>query len=113
MEIQTQEHMIEHQENAIVSGIITTEQHIIYDQKERSMGLGWMHIKEDSGIDCEIIISGDKLSKYCKKHKEELNIGKRVQLKGMLYEGEGIDYMHLDNYGEITICEEILVNNYK
>ena len=39
-------------------------------------------------------------------HKEELSIGKRVKLRGMLSEGEGMDYMHLDNYGEITICEE-------
>jgi hypothetical protein len=113
MEIQTQKYMTEHQKNVIISGVITTEPHIVYDQKDRSTGLGWMHIKKDSGIECEIIISGDKLSKYCKKHKEELKIGKRVKLRGMLCEGEGIDYMHLDNYGEITIYEEILVKNYK
>lgn len=65
-----------------------------------------MNIREDNGIDCEILISGEKLSKYCKDHKEELSIGKRVKLRGMLCEGEGMDYMHLDNYGEITICEE-------
>ncbi len=111
MRIQIQKHMTAHQENAIISGVITSKPHIIYDQKDRSMGLGWMHIKEDSGIKCEIIISGDKLSKYCKKHKKELNIGKRVKLKGLLCEGEGIDYMHLDNHGEITICEEELIKN--
>ncbi len=106
MIVQTQKYMIEHQENAIVSGIITEIPHIVCDQKDRSAGLGWMHIREDSGIECEILISGDKLSKYCKEHKEELSIGKRVKLRGMLSEGEGIDYMHLDNYGEISIVEE-------
>jgi hypothetical protein len=65
--------MTEHQENAIVGGIITEEPHIIHDQKDRLIGLGWMHIREDSGIECEIIISGDKLSQYCRKHKEELD----------------------------------------
>lgn len=100
------EHIIEHQENAIVSGIITEAPHIIFDQRDRLISLGWMHIREDNGMDCEILISGEKLSKYCKDHKEELSIGKRVKLRGMLSEGEGMDYMHLDNYGEITICEE-------
>ena len=100
------EYMMDYQENAIVSGIIIDEPHIVYDQKDRTTGLGWMHIREDNGIECEIIISGDKISKYCKEHKEDLSIGKRVRLRGMLSEGEGIDYMHLDNYGEITIYEE-------
>ena len=106
MIVQTQKYMIEHQENAIVSGIITEMPHIVYDQKDRSAGLGWMHIREDSGIECEILISGEKLSKYCKEYEKELSIGKRVKLRGMLSEGEGMDYMHLDNYGEITIYKE-------
>ena len=106
MRIQTQKYMIEHQENAIVSGIIIEETHIGINQKNEVTGLSWMHIREDSGIDCEILISGDKLSKYCKEHKEELSIGKRVKLRGMLSEGEGMDYMHLDSYGEITICKD-------
>ncbi|MDA0938739.1 MAG: hypothetical protein O3C05_00400 [Proteobacteria bacterium] len=113
MRIQTQKYMIEHQETAIVSGIITEIPHIVCDQKDRSTSLGWMHIREDNGIDCEILISGEKLSKYCKEHKEELSIGKRVRLRGMLSEGEGIDYMHLDNYGEITIGEEELTEDNK
>jgi hypothetical protein len=100
------EHIIEHQENAIIGGIITEAPHIIFDQRDQLTSLGWMHIREDNGMDCEILISGEKLSKYCKDHKEELSIGKRVKLRGMLSEGEGMDYMHLDNYGEITICEE-------
>ena len=113
MIVQTQECKIEQQKNAIVGGIITEVPHIVYDQNDRSTGLGWMHIREDSGIECEIIISGDKLSKYCKEHKEELSIGKRVRLRGMLSEGEGMDYMLLDNYGEITICEEELTEDNK
>ena len=113
MRIQTQKYMIEHQENAIVSGIITEIPHIVCDQKDRSTSLGWMHIREDNGIDCEILISGEKLSKYCKEHKEELSIGKRVRLRGMLSEGEGMDYMHLDSYGEIIICEEELTEDNK
>jgi hypothetical protein len=113
MRVQTQECKIEQQENAIVGGIITEVPHIVYDQKDRSTGLGWMHIREDGGIECEILISGEKLSKYCKEHEKELSIGKRVKLRGMLSEGEGMDYMHLDNYGEITICEEELTEDNK
>ena len=113
MIVQTQKYMIEHQENAIVGGIITEVPHIVCDQKNKSKRLGWMHIRGDSGIECEILISGDKLSKYCKEHKEELSIGKRVRLRGMLSEGEGMDYMLLDNYGEITICEEELTEDNK
>ena len=113
MIVQTQKYMIEHQENAIVVGIITEVPHIVCDQKNRSTGLGWMHIREDNGIECEILISGEKLSKYCKEHEKELSIGKRVKLRGMLSEGEGMDYMHLDNYGEITICEEELTEDNK
>ena len=106
MRIQTQKYKIEHQENAIVCGIIIEEPHIGINQENEVTGISWMHIREDSGIDCEILISGDKLSKYCKEHKEELSIGKRVKLRGMLSEGEGMNYMLLDSYGEITICEE-------
>ena len=106
MGVKMPEHIIEQQENAIVDGIITEAPHMVFDQKDQSTSLGWMNIREDNGIDCEILISGEKLSKYCKDHKEELSIGKRVKLRGMLCEGEGMDYMHLDNYGEITICEE-------
>ena len=106
MGVKMPEHIIEQQENAIVDGIITEAPHMVFDQKDRSTSLGWMNIREDNGIDCEILISGEKLSKYCKDHKEGLSVGKRVKLRGMLCEGEGMDYMHLDNYGEITICEE-------
>ena len=81
MGVKMPEHIIEQQENAIVDGIITEAPHMVFDQKDRSTSLGWMNIREDNGIDCEILISGEKLSKYCKDHKEGLSVGKRVKLR--------------------------------
>jgi hypothetical protein len=112
MRVQVGKYIRKFQENVVVSGVIIEEPHIGINQENEVTGISWMHIREDSGIDCEILISGDKLSKYCKEHKEELSIGKRVKLRGMLSEGEGMDYMHLDSYGEITICEEGELNRW-
>ena len=103
---QIEKHNIEYQENAIIRGVIIKEPHIAINQEDQLSRFSWMHIREDSGIECEVIITGNKLSKYCKEHEADLDIGKRIKLRGMLSEGKGMDYMYLDNYGEITICEE-------
>ena len=108
-----QEYTIRQQENAIVDGIITEAPHIVYDQKDRSAVFGWMHIRGGNGIEYEVIISEDILFQYCEEHKEELSVGKKVRLRGMLSKGEGMDYMHLDNYGEIILCKEELTEDNK
>ena len=56
--------------------------------------------------ECEVFIRSERIARYCKENMEKLEIGKRVKVRGTFSEGKKVDYMLLDSYGEITICEE-------
>jgi len=110
MRIQTQKDMQKHQENAIVSGVIIEEPHIGINQENEVTGISWMHIREYNYKECEVFIRSERIARYCKENREKLEIGKRVKVRGTFSEGKKVDYMLLDSYGEITICEEDELN---
>ncbi len=62
--------------------------------------------------ECEVIIRSERIARYCKENREKLEIGKRVKVRGTFSEGKKVDYMLLDSYGEITICEEDELNKW-
>ncbi len=112
MRVQAGKYIRKFQENAIVSGIIIEEPHIGINQENEVTGISWMHIREYNYKECEVIIMSERIARYCKENREKLEIGKRVKVRGTFSEGKKVDYMLLDSYGEITICEEDELNKW-
>lgn len=106
-QISEQEKVI-YQENAIVRGVISSGPCIASKVSDDISGFSWMNIKEEDGVECEIVVSGNKLHKYLEENKENLCIGKQVQLRGSLNKGEHMDYLYLDDESSIEI-----IQNYK
>ena len=106
MRVQAGKYIRKFQENAIVSGVIIEEPHIGINQENEVTGISWMHIREYNYKECEVIIRSERIARYCKENRGKLEIGKRVKVRGTFSEGKKVDYMLLDSYGEITICEE-------
>jgi hypothetical protein len=82
------------------------EPHIGINQENEVTGISWMHIREYNYKECEVFIRSERIARYCKENRGKLEIGKRVKVIGTFSEGKKVDYMLLDSYGEITICEE-------
>ena len=106
-QISEQEKVI-YQENAIVRGVISSGPCIASKVSDDISGFSWMNIKEEDGVECEIVVSGNKLHKYLEENKENLCIGKQVQLRGSLNKGEHMDYLYLDEKSSIKIIEKKL-----
>ena len=105
-QISKQEKVI-YQENAIVSGVISSGPCIASRVSDDISGFSWMNIKEDDGVECEIVVTGKKLHQYLKENEEKLCIGKKVQLRGSLNKGKYMDYLYLDEESTIEIIETI------
>ena len=101
-QISEQEKVI-YQENAIVSGVISSGPCIASRVSDDISGFSWMNIKEDDGVECEIVVTGKKLHKYLEENKEKLCVGKKVQLRGSLNKGKYMDYLYLDEKSSIEI----------
>ena len=112
MRVQAGKYIRKFQENVVVSGVIIEEPHIGINQKNEVTGISWMHIREYNYKDCEVIIRSERIARYCKENRGKLEIGKRVKVRGTFSEGKKVDYMLLDSYGEITICEEDELNKW-
>jgi hypothetical protein len=112
MRVQAGKYIRKFQENAIVSGVIIEEPHIGINQENEVTGISWMHIREYNYKECEVIIRSERIARYCKENRGKLEIGKRVKVRGTFSEGKKVDYMLLDSYGEITICEEDELNRW-
>ena len=95
-----------YQENAIVSGVISNGPCIASKISDDISGFSWMNIKEEDGVECEIVVTGKKLHQYLEENKEKLCVGKKVQLRGSLNKGKYMDYLYIDNSGEISLIYE-------
>ena len=105
VQIYEQEKVI-YQENAIVRGVILSGPCIASKVSNDMSGFSWMNIKEDDGVECEIVVTGKKLHQYLEENKQKLCVGKKVQLRGSLNKGKYIDYLYIDNSGEISLIYE-------
>ena len=106
MRVQAGKYIRKFQENVVVSGLRIEEPNIGINQENEVTGISWMHIREYNYKECEVIIRSERIARYCKENRGKLEIGKRVKVRGTFSEGKKVDYMLLDSYGEITICEE-------
>ena len=112
MRVQAGKYIRKFQENTVISGVIIEELHIGINQEDEVTGISWMHIREYNYKECEVIIRSERIARYCKENRGKLEIGIRVKVRGTFSEGKKVDYMLLDSYGEITICEEDELNKW-